>query len=223
MSRLTLWLLAAILLAACGGPTANPVRPPTATAIVNLFPPTWTPRSVTQAPTPTTGPTRTSAPIVTPAASRVYTSTTGAFALELPSNWLVQSGQRQLISQQAQQMQYVAVGSPGTAPQPAVIIFYGWPATGPITSDNAWESAYAVASLAIKVCPMTLTVGGSIALGGEPGKYIGYQDSCGVHGELIGLVHGGLNYGVLIEAPQAAWTAWRTPLRDLIGTLKFAP
>jgi hypothetical protein len=223
MSRLNLWLLAAMVLAACGGPTANPVRPPTATSIVDSFPPTWTPRSGTQAPTPTPAPTRTPAPIVTPAASRVYTSTDGAFTLELPSNWSTQSGQRQMIGRQAQHMQYVAGGSPGTAPQPAVIIFYGWPAAGPITSDNAWESAYAVASLAIKVCPMTLTVGGSIALGGEPGKYIGYQDSCGVQGELIGLVHGGVNYGVLIEAPQAAWTEWRTPLRDLIDTLKFNP
>jgi hypothetical protein len=223
MSRLNLWLLAAMVLAACGSPPTAPVRPPTATAIVNRFPPTWTPRAGTQAPTPTPGPTRTPAPIVTPAASRVYTSTEGAFTLELPSNWSRQSGQRQLIGQQAQQMYYVAVGSPGTAPQPAVIIFYGWPAPNPITSDNAWESAYAIASLAIKVCPLTLTVGGSIALGGEPGKYIGYQDSCGVQGELIGLAHGDVNYGVLIEAPQAAWAEWRTPLRDLIGTLKFAP
>lgn len=230
ISRLNLWLLAAILLTACGGPTTNPVRPPTATSIVNSFPPTWTPlprtptpRSGTQGPTPTRGPTRTPAPIVTPAVSLVYTSTDGAFALELPSNWSTQSGQRQMIGRQAQQMQYVAMGSPGTAPQPAVIIFYGWPAAGPITSDNAWESAYAVASLAIKVCPMTLTVGGSIEIGGETGKYIGYQDSCGVQGELIGLVHGGINYGVLIEAPHSAWEAWRTPLRDLIGTLKFEP
>jgi hypothetical protein len=233
MSRLNLWFLAAILLAACGGPTTNSVKPLTPTSIVNRLPPTWTPlprtprsqtpRSGTQTPTPTRGPTRTPAPIVTPAASRVYTATDGAFTLELPSNWSTQSGQRQMIGRQAQQMQYVAVGSPGTAPQPAVIIFYGWPASSPITSDTAWESAYAIASLAIKVCPVTLTVGGSIALDGEPGKYIGYQDSCGVQGELIGLVHGDVNYGVLIEAPQAAWAEWRMPLRDLIGTLKFGP
>lgn len=220
---MNLWLLAAIVLAACGDPTTPPVRPPTATAIVNIFPPTWTPRSGTLAPTSTRGPTRTPAPIVTPAASQVYTSTDGAFALDLPANWSTQSGQRQIIGRQAQPMQYVAVGSPGTAPQPAVIIFYGWLAAGPVTSDNAWESAYAIASLAIKVCPMTLTVGGAIELGGEPGKYIGYQDSCGVQGELIGLAHGGVNYGVLIEAPRSAWAEWRVPLRDLIGTLKFEP
>ena len=225
MSRLNLWLLAAIILAACSGPATKPVRPPTATAIVDRFPPTWTPLPLrgTPSPTPTRGPTRTPAPIVTPAASQVYTATDGTFTLELPANWSTQSGQRQIIGRQAQQMHYVAAGSPGTAPQPAVIIFYGWPAAGPITSDNAWESAYAIASLAIKVCPVTLTVGGSMVVGGEPGKYIGYQDSCGVQGELIGAVHGGVNYGVLIEAPQAAWAEWRAPLRDLIGTLKFNP
>ena len=224
MSRSNLWLLAAILLAACGGPTTNSVRPPTATSIVNSFPSTWTPtpRSGTQGPTPTRAPTRTPAPIATPAALMVYTSTDGVFTLDLPSNWSTQSGQRQLLSQQAQQMKYVAFGSPGAAPQPAVIVFYGWPAAS-INGDNAWESAYAVASLAIKVCPMTLTVGGSITLGGEPGKYIGYQDSCGVQGELIGFVHNRVNYGVLIEAPQTAWEAWRAPLRDVITTLEFKP
>jgi hypothetical protein len=150
----------------------------------------------------------------------VYTSTDEAFALSVPSNWSTSSGQRQMLSQQTQQMTYVAFGSPGAAPQPAIIIFYGWPALS-INNDNAWESAYAVASLAIKVCPMTLTVGGSIEIGGEPGKFFGYQDSCGVQGEVIGFVHDRVNYGVLIEAPQGAWEAWRTPLRDLIKTLKF--
>jgi hypothetical protein len=157
---------------------------------------------------------------VTPAAVSVYTSTDEAFALSVPSNWSTSSGQRQMLSQQTQQMTYVAFGSPGAAPQPAIIIFYGWPALS-INNDNAWESAYAVASLAIKVCPMTLTVGGSIEIGGEPGKFFGYQDSCGVQGEVIGFVHDRVNYGVLIEAPQGAWEAWRTPLRDLIKTLKF--
>ena len=226
MSRLNLWLLVAIVLAACGGPTATrPAQPPTATPIFQTMPATWTPLPPTPhrgtlGPSPTPAPTRTPAPILTPAAASVYTSTDKAFTLDVPSNWSTQSGVRQMLSQQTQQMTYVAFGSPGAAPQPAIIFFYGWPAMS-INNDNAWESAYAVASLAIKVCPMTLTVGGPIEIGGETGKYIGYQDSCGVQGELIGFVHNHVNYGVLIEAPHSAWDAWRTPLRDLIGTLVF--
>ena len=224
MSRLNLWLMAAILLAACGGPAATRSVPlPTATSIFQTLPPTWTPTPLprgTRGPSPTPAPTRTPAPIATPAVASVYTSTDEVFALDVPSNWVTSSGQRQMLSQQTQQMAYVAFGSPGAAPQPAIIIFYGWPALS-INNDNAWESAYAVASLAIKVCPMTLTVGGSIEIGGEPGKFFGYQDSCGVQGEVIGFVHNRVNYGVLIEAPQSAWDTWRTPLRDLIKTLKF--
>ena len=225
MSRLNLWLMAAILLAACGGPAATRSAPlPTATSPFAQLPPTWTPTPFrgTRGPSPTPAPTRTPAPIVTAAAASVYTATNESFTLDLPSNWTVSSGQRQMQSQQTQQMLYAAFSSSGAAPQPAIIVFYGWPALS-INNDNAWESAYAVASLAIKVCPMTLTVGGSITIGGETGKYIGYQDSCGVQGELIGFVHDRINYGVLIEAPQSAWETWRSPLRDLIGTLEFAP
>jgi hypothetical protein len=223
MSRLNFWLMVAMILAGCGSPAASRSIPlPTATALYAQFPPTWTPtpRSGTVGPSPTPAPTRTPAPIATPAAAKVYTSTDALFTLAVPANWSAQSGERQMLSQQTQQMKYAAFGSPGAAPQPAAIIFYGWPAAS-INSDNAWESAYAVASLAIKVCPMTLTVGGAITLSGEPGKFIGYQDSCGVQGELIGFVHNRVNYGILIEAPQAAWEAWRAPLRELIATLKF--
>ncbi len=223
MFRLNFWLMAAIVLAACGSPaTTRAVQPPTPTSLFAQLPPTWTPtpHRGTLGPSPTPAPTRTLAPIVTPAASSVYTSTDETFTLDVPSNWSAQSGERQMLSQQTEQMKYAAFGSPGAAPQPAVIIFYGWPAAS-ANNDNAWQSAYAVASLAIKVCPMTLSVGGSIEIGGEPGKYIGYQDSCGVQGELIGFVHNRVNYGILIEAPQGAWEAWRTPLRDLIGSLKF--
>jgi hypothetical protein len=223
MFRLNFWLVVVIVLAACGSPAATRAgQQPTPTSLFAQRPPTWTPtpHRGTLGPSVTPAPTRTPAPIVTPAASSVYTSTDEVFTLDVPSNWSVQSGERQMLSQQTEQMKYVAFGSPGAAPQPAAIIFYSWPAAS-ANNDNAWQSAYAVASLAIKVCPMTLSVGGSIEVGGEPGKYIGYQDSCGVQGELIGFVHNRVNYGVLIEAPQGAWEAWRTPLRDLIGSLKF--
>ncbi len=126
-----------------------------------------------------------------------------------------------LGSRDQSQMNYVTLSAPGTAPQPAIFIFYKWPNSDPITNENAWEQAYAVAALAVKVCPMTLTTGGSIKIGGEEGKYIGYQDGCNVQGELIGFVHNGMNFGILIEAPQPLWEEWRPILWDIIGTLKF--
>ncbi len=118
-------------------------------------------------------------------------------------------------------MNFATFSAPGTAPQPAIYVFYKWPNGGPISNDNAWEQAYAVASLAVKVCPVTLTTGGSIEIGGENGKYIGYEDGCGVQGELIGFVHNGMNFGILIEAPKPLWEAWRPTLRSIIGTLEF--
>jgi hypothetical protein len=223
LRQLNFLILLAILLAACGQPAATVV--PTATApATRIFPPTWTPSAAskgTLGPSAVPRPTRTLAPIATPAASTVFTSTDEVFTLQLPSNWSTQSGEREVISRQSQKMKYVASGAPGTAPQPAVLIFYQWPAAGPIDNDTAWQQAYVVASLAIKVCPITLTAGDAITLGGETGKYIGYVDSCGVQGELIGFVHAGVNYGALIEAPQAVWETWRPRLRGIVGSLKF--
>jgi len=212
-----------VVLSACAAPA--PRELPTATKRVVIFPPTWTltPGSgVTPSPTWTPRPTRTVGHAATPAASTTYTTTDGIFTLKIPGNFTTQAGQKQLIGVSAErQMNFAAFSAPGTAPQPAIIVFYKWPNGGPISNDNAWEQAYAVASLAVKVCPVTLTTGGAITIGGEDGKYIGYEDGCGVQGELVGFVHNGMNFGILIEAPKPLWEEWRPILRDIIGTLQF--
>lgn len=217
-------ILLLLSLTACAAPAPRALSTPTRRAAVS-FPPTWTltpGRAVTATPTNTARPTRTIGPAATPAASNVFTTTDAIFTIEVPSNWTTQARQRQLLGASDQsQMNYAAFSAPGTAPQPAIFTFYKWPNSGPISNENAWEQAYAVAALAVKVCPMTLTVGGSINIGGEDGKYIGYQDGCGVQGELIAFVHNGMNFGILIEAPQPLWKVWRPILRDIIGTLKF--
>jgi hypothetical protein len=216
-------LFIVVVLSACAAPA--PRLLPTATQRAVVFPPTWTPtagRPVTPAPTLTPRPTRTIGPAATPAASTIFTTTDGVFTLQIPSNFTPQFGQRQLVGAGAErQMNYVALSAPGTAPQPAILVFYKWPNAGPISNDDAWEQAYAVASLAVKVCPVTLTTGGPIEIGGEDANYIGYEDGCGVQGELIGFVHEGMNFGVLIEAPKPLWEEWQPILRDMVGTLKF--
>ncbi len=216
-------LFGIVILSACAAPAPRVV--PTATQRAAVFPPTWTltpGKPVTPTPTLTPHPTRTIGPAATPAASTVFTATAGLFTLEIPENFSKQTGQKQLVGASAErQLSYAAFSAPGTAPQPAILLFYKWPNAGPISNDNAWEQAYAVASLAVKVCPVTLTTGGSIEVGGETGKYIGYEDGCGVQGELIGFVHNGMNFGILLEAPQPLWEEWRPLLRDMIGTLKF--
>jgi len=225
MRRCVIIILVLLVLSACAAPAArvDPVTPTKRSAV--SFPPTWTMtpgRAVTMTPTLTPRPTRTIGPAATPAASQTFTTTDGIFTLKIPSNWTTQAGQRQLLGAHDQsQMNYAAFSASGTAPQPAIFTFYKWPNSGPITNEDAWKQAYAVATLAVKVCPMTLTEGGSINVGGEDGKYIGYQDGCGVQGELIAFVHDGINYGILIEAPQPLWEEWRPILRDIIGTLEF--
>jgi hypothetical protein len=222
MRRVAVILL--LFITACAAPAPRALSTPTRRSAVS-FPPTWTltpGRAVTITPTNTPRPTRTIGPAATPAASKVFTTTDAIFTIEIPSNWTTQAGQRQLLGASDQsQMNYAAFSAPGTAPQPAIFLFYKWPNSGPISNENAWEQAYAVAALAVKVCPMTLTVGGSINIGDEDGKYIGYQDGCGLQGELIAFVHNGMNFGILIEAPQPLWEAWRPILRDIIGTLEF--
>ncbi len=215
--------LVIVVLSACAAPA--PRAQPTSTQRAAVYPPTWTltpGHPVTPTPTTTPRPTRTVGPAATPAASTVFTPTDGIFTVEIPSNFTRQAGQRQLMGTGAEgQMSIAAFSAPGTAPQPAILVFYKWPNAGPITNDNAWEQAYAVASLAVKVCPVTLTTGGPITIGGENGKYIGYEDGCGVQGELIGFVHNGMNFGILIEAPKPLWAEWQPILREIVGTMKF--
>ena len=212
-----------MLLSACAAPA--PRVPPTPTKRAVVYPPTWTltpGKPVTPTPSLTLRPTRTVGAAATPAASTVFTATDASFTLELPANFTAQVGQRQLVGTSAErQMNYAAFSAPGTAPQPAILVFYKWPNAGSISNDNAWEQAYAVASLAVKVCPVTLTTGGPIEIDGENAQYIGYEDGCGVQGELIGFVHESMNFGVLIEAPKPLWEDWRPVLRDIVGTLKF--
>ena len=224
MMRRCVWLLIGLIaLSACA--TTPPTTPTVSARPAVQFPPTWTPTPgapVTSGPTSVPRPTRTSSPAATPAASLVYTATDALFTVEIPSNWTSQSGARQMSSaNNVRNLSYAAFSAPGTAPQPAILIFYKWPNSGSISNDNAWEQAYAVASVAAKVCPMTLTTGGPIEIGGEDAKYIGYEDGCGVQGELIGFVHNRMNFGILIEAPKPLWEEWRPILRDIIGTLKF--
>jgi hypothetical protein len=216
MSSMVKWLsglfIAIVVLSACAAPA--------------VFPPTWTltpGRPITPTPTWTPRPTHTVGPAATPAASAIFMTTDGVFTLKVPANFASQAGQRQLVGAGGaeRQMNYAAFSAPGTAPQPAIFVFYKWPNSGPISNDNAWEQAYAVASLAVKVCPVTLTTGSSIEIGGENGKYIGYEDGCGVQGELMGFVHEGMNFGLLIEAPKPLWAEWRPILRDIVGTLQF--
>lgn len=227
MKHLSLLLLTCLLLSACVSAAPSP-QPTFATLPAVRFPPTWTPtpggKTTSSSPLAsiTPRPTRALSPVATPAASTVYTATDGLFTIELPANWSTQTGERQLVSaENVRQMSYIASGAPGTAPQPAILLFYKWPNSGPISNDNAWEQAFAVASLAAKVCPMTLTTGGPIDVGGETGNYFGYEDGCGVQGELVGFVHERVNYGILIEAPQPLWKEWQPILRDIVGTLKF--
>ena len=226
MNSMNRWLgsvIIIVLLSACAAPAPRVL--PTATKRAIVYPPTWTltpGKPVTPTPSLTPRPTHTIGPAATPSASTIFTATDGIFTLEIPGNFTTATGQRQVVGAATErQMNYAAFSAPGTAPQPAILVFYKWPNAGPISNDNAWEQAYAVASLAVKVCPVTLTTGGAIEIGGENGKYIGYEDGCGVQGELIGFVHDGMNFGILIEAPKALWEEWRPILRDTIGTMKF--
>jgi hypothetical protein len=216
-------LIVGVLLSACAAPAPRVL--PTATKRAVVYPPTWTltpGAPVTPTPSVTPRPTSMVGPAATPSASTIFTATDGIFTLKIPGNFTTQTGQRQVIGVTTErQMNYAAFSAPGTAPQPAILVFYKWPNGGPISNENAWEQAYAIASLAVKVCPVTLTTGGPIELGGENGQYIGYEDGCGVQGELIGFVHNGMNFGALIEAPKPLWEEWRPILRDIIGTMQF--
>jgi hypothetical protein len=151
----------------------------------------------------------------------IFTTTDAYLSLQIPSNWITRTGQLQMVSNQQYLMDYASFSAPGLAPQPTLFVLYHWPNMGPITNENAWQQAYAVMSLTAKVCPMTLTTGGPLVVSGEPGQYIGYEDGCGVQGELIGLVHNGVNYGILLEAPKSVWDTWRFYLHDMLSTLKL--
>ncbi len=224
MQRLNLVLILAVVLTACGRPSASvavtPIDLPTL-----VLRPTWTPTPTEPTIIPSIAPTlfitRTIVPPATPSATSAYTSTDGIITLKIPSNWIKQGGHRKLLATTSQQLDYLQLGAPGTPPQPAMIIFYNWPAVEVISNDMAWQQAFALASLAIKDCAMNLagTASTPIDIAGEHAQFIGYTDACGEQGELIGLVHHSLNVGILIEAPQPLWKVWQPILRGIIGSL----
>lgn len=224
MRRLNLLLTLAVILTACGRPNV-PVSITPKIPATFVLPPTWTPTPITPTPKPFLVPTilitRTIVPPATPAASIVYSTTDRLITLKVPANWTTQSGHRQLLATTTQSMDYLLISAPGTPPQPAIIIFYNWPAVEAIDNSTAWQQAYALASLAIKSCSMALAteISTPLALAGEDAQYVAYQDECGAQGELIGLVHNTLNVGILIEAPQSIWTKWQPILRSIIGSL----
>jgi hypothetical protein len=224
MRRLNFLLILVVVLTACNQSSAPVITSPIDLPTL-VSPPTWTPTPIGSTIIPAIAPTRlitrTIVPPATPAASIVYTSTDAIFTLQIPVNWAKQSGQRQLLTSQSQQMAYVWFSAPGTLPQPAMIIFYNWPAVDVISNDTAWQQAFALASLAIKDCAMNLGSNPSapIDIAGEHAQFIGYTDSCGKQGELIGLVHHSINVGILIETPQPLWKVWQPILRGIIGSL----
>jgi len=123
--------------------------------------------------------------VATPAASDRFHLDRFAFTLKLPSNWVTSRGKvaNEQTTHPANELR--GTERPALRPQPAVLIYYNWPAAGEISSDDAWQQAYALASATFKVLPMTLTTGGAITLGGESGQYIGYWTAAG-QGELVG-------------------------------------
>ncbi|HLF26902.1 MAG TPA: hypothetical protein VJG32_11240 [Anaerolineae bacterium] len=214
-----------LLIAACSpvpatqtptlAPTPNP--PPTR-------PPTWTPAPGSGPTQPATSsiPTRTLTPPVTPAALEVVVAEDNAFSLQIPSNWTITQGTRQVEGSSTYEVKYFAAVGPGDPPQPGVIIFYDWPSSLEVTNDNAWESAYALTALVIKSCgtqlgqeKLPVDFGSELAFGVE------YVDSCGAAGLVTGAVHNGVNYGALFEAPASYFGDWFPMLRDILLSITF--
>jgi len=213
--------LAILTVAACSpaGLKTSPISssvPPAPTR-----PPTWTPESSPNSVPATAHPSRTLTPPVTPGPLSVVVAQNNAFSIQIPSNWIVTEGARQVTGRSTYTVKYFSAVGPGDSPQPGVIIFYEWPATD-VTNDNAWESAFALTALVIKSCATKLGPEKlPVDFGGEPAFGVEYADSCGAAGLLTGAVHNRVNYGALFEAPAPYYADWFETLREILLSLSF--
>ena len=236
----------AVLSAACSSPSVTPYAVPTMprpveTQVVPTVPrppetravPTAEPYTVAPAPTPTLPPTLAVTPTAVPIALdkwQAYQDTEKRFAFRFPPDWGGR-GYTQAITRTVLPLavDVVWLHGPGGAASPEFVLMYNWPALDPIqapTNDTAWSSVGGLAKIFLyPSCgttfdsPAPLTLSGQRVMGA---KFVVQCDRL-YAGYLVGIVHKGMNYGLVVDVPAEDWDAWRPTFETMLASFTLGP
>lgn len=225
--RFKLLACLAFLLAACQAeptPYAVPTLPrPPQTSV-----PTAAPITLVPLRTPTPLPSPAITPTAIPMALdkwQLYESQDKTFSFRFPPDW----GGRESTQAISSTLQPITVDmawlrGPGGAAGPEFVLMHHWPAldpTQPPANATAWTSVAGLSKIFLySGCTMKLDAPAPVTLAGQQtmgAKFIVQCDRL-YAGYLVGLVHRGVNYGLLVDVPAEDWDAWRPTLETMLAS-----
>ena len=231
-----------LMLVACQpAPSVNTPMPITpAPAVATALPrptetlgiPTTMPATLVPPPTPTIWPTLAITPTPVPVALdkwKLVESQDKSVSFRYPPDW---SGRNstQAITRTLQPIQadMVWLRGPG-ANDPEFVLMYNWRAfdlAQPATNATAWSSVAGLAKLFLYPdCVATFDAPAPVTLAGQQTMGVKFVVQCDrlYAGYLAGLVHQGVNYGLIVDVPAEAWDAWRPTFETIFASLAFGP
>jgi len=211
-------------------PVAAPTmpRPSVVTAI-----PTAAPITLVPPPTPTVLPTPAATPTAIPVALEMWKSFESpdkTFAFHFPPDWSGR-GYTQAITRTLRPftVDTLVLHGPGGSAGPEFVMLYNWAAldpTQPPANATAWSSVAGLAKLFLYPnCTTTFDSPAPVALAEQQtmgAKFVAQCDRL-YAGYLIGIVHKGVNYGLVVDVPAEDWDAWRPTLETLFASFTFGP
>jgi hypothetical protein len=229
---LVLLALAACQAAPVTAPTPIPVptlpRPAETKSI-----PTAAPITLVPPPTPTVLPTLAVTPTAIPVQLdtwKTFESPDKTFAFHYPPDWRGR-GYTQEITRTLRLLQVntLVLRGPGGSAGPEFVMLFNWPALDPTqlpTNATAWSSVAGLAKLFLySDCTTTFDSPAPVTLAGQQtigAKFVAQCDRL-YAGYLIGIVHEGVNYGLVVDVPAEDWDAWRSTFETLFASFTFGP
>ncbi len=236
MAIAAIWLLAACrsmgatTTPAAATPAATPSPPPATRAIPTPAPVTLVPPAALS-PLPTLSATPTAVP-VNLAKWQIFEGPGKAFSFRYPPDW----AGRTYTSAITRTVRPLSVdlawlrgpSSPNTGTGPEFVLLFNWPSldpTLPVTNTSAWSSVAGLSKLFLYAnCATTFDSPAPVTIAGEQtlgAKFVAQCDRL-YAGYMTGVVHNGLNYGLVVDVPAEEWDAWRPTFETMLASFAFS-
>jgi hypothetical protein len=184
-------------------------------------------------PAPTPLPTLAVTPTAIPVALdkwQAFESPDKAFSFRFPPGW----GGRaytQAITRTLSPLSVdiIMLRGPGNNTDPEFVLIYNWPPLDPTqqtTNTTAWSSVAGLAKLFLYPnCVTTFDLPAPLTLSGEQTMGAKFVVQCDrlYAGYLVGIVHKGVNYGLLVDVPVETWDAWRPTFEAMLASFTLSP
>jgi hypothetical protein len=205
---------------------------PRPTETRDTLPATAVPATLAPPPTPTILPTLAVTPTPVPVALdkwKLVESQDKSVSFRYPPDWIGRNS-TQAITRTLQPIQtdMVWLRGPG-ANDPEFILMYNWRAfdlAQPPANATAWSSVAGLAKLFLYPdCVANFDAPAPVTLAGQQTMGVKFVVQCDrlYAGYLAGIVHKGVNYGLIADVPAEAWDAWRPTFETMFASLAFGP